>query len=144
MPIDPSMDSSTWDSIRRISVTQILHTALTAILQNLVSLPAPKLTTWQGFSSCFESDSHLRTRSSIAVDRINVPMLISGGLGVCKCARGTKYLMYGSCRYCFWTADNLAAAASVSVRRMATSGSDVCGGSIILRATLLNLQMINC
>lgn len=68
----------------------------TAILQNLVSLPDPRLTTWQRWPARSDNTSHCSTRSSIAVDRTNVPMLIKGGREGCRWARGTKCLIKGS------------------------------------------------
>jgi hypothetical protein len=102
----------------------------TAIRQKRVSLPEPRLTIWQRVPRFAELCSHWKTRSSIAVARTNVPMLIKGGLGGCRCDLGTRCLMYGSWRYPFCTADSRARAASVSVSRMDESASWVCEENI--------------
>lgn len=69
----------------------------TAILQNLVSLPAPMLTIWHCRPSCPASSSHSLTSLSIASERTYVPTLMSGGRGGCRWApRGTRDLMNGS------------------------------------------------
>jgi hypothetical protein len=59
----------------------------------------------------------------MTVDRTYVPTLIKGGLGSWRWERGIRCLMKGSCKYCLWTADSLAIAASESVSRIEESGS---------------------
>jgi hypothetical protein len=92
---------------------------ITASRQYRVSLPEPRLTIW----TLSQASIHPFTRVSTAVARTYVPMLIRGGLGEMNRARGTKYGRKSSSRYPFTTADRRARAASLSVDRIAASGS---------------------